>query len=275
MKNKSALRTGIITCIAVLSICLSGCSDTEGPKRLLEEKGIPYTPESFRSFVAADEAEIAEVFLKAGMRVDDPDTDGITPLMLAAAKGNSRTVALLLGRGASGSAVTKNGETALMFAAAKGKYDVAQLLLAAGSPVNASNTAGMSALFLAVSGSSLKDYPNNRNYAVAKLLIEKGAQVNAAEKQHGQSPLMMAAVQGDAEMTKLLLEAKADVKQESAIGFTPLMYAIVEGNKACVELLLKNGADLQHRSKNGTTPVQLAERLKKPELAALLRKPAP
>jgi hypothetical protein len=39
-------RLGIVV---ALSLCLLAiaCSDTEGPKKLLQERGIPYTPESF------------------------------------------------------------------------------------------------------------------------------------------------------------------------------------------------------------------------------------
>lgn len=266
--------TRIITALflsAVLFFGAYGCSNTEGPRKMLEQKGIPFTPETFRAAVVADEAELVELFIKAGMRVDEPDADGLTPLMLAAAKGNAQIIGVLLGRGASANATARNGETSLMLAAAKGNYDAAQLLIGGGAHINAANNAGMTPLFLAVSGNSIKNYPNNHHFAVAKLLIDKGAAVNAAEKQHAQSPLMMAAVQGDAEMVKLLVAAKADVKQQSAIGFTPLMYAVLEGNKACVEILLKSGSDARHQSKNGTTPLQLAERLKTPEIAALLR----
>lgn len=260
--------------VVVLSLCLlaTACSDTEGPKKLLVQRGIPYTPESFLSAVVAGETDTVDLFLKAGMPVDIPDTDGLTPLMLASSKGNVQVVALLLGKGASIQAATKNGDTALMMAAARGNYDAVQLLLAGGAQMNAANSAGITPLFLAVSGSSTKNYPNNRHFAVAKLLIDKGAQVNTAEKKNGQSPLMMAAVQGDAEMLKLLLAAKADVNQQSTIGFTPLMYAILEGNRECVEILIKSGADVRHQSSNGTTPLQLAERLKKTEIAALLGK---
>lgn len=266
-------RLGIVV---ALSLCLLAiaCSDTEGPKKLLQERGIPYTPESFLSAVVAGETDIVDLFLKAGMPVDIPDADGLTPLMLASSKGNVQVVALLLGKGASLQAATKHGDTALMMAAARGNYDAVQLLLAGGAQINATNSAGITPLFLAVSGSSIRNYPNNRHFAVAKLLIDKGAQVNTAEKKHGQSPLMMAAVQGDSEMLKLLLAAKADVKQQSAIGFTPLMYAILEGRPECVAILLENGSDVHHQSSNGTTPIQLAERLKKNEIAAMLRKAA-
>lgn len=256
---------------AALLVFAAGCSDTGGQKKLLEQRGIPFTPETFRAAVVSGEADVVELFLRAGMHVDAPDADGLTPLMLASAKGDGRIIGLLLGRGASVQAATKSGDTALMLAAAKGSHDAVQLLLAGGAQVNAVNKAGLTPLFLAVSGSLVKNYPNNRHYAIAKLLIEKGSQVNTAEPKNGQSPLMLAAVQGDVEMAKLLVSAKADVHQQSALGFTPLMYAVLEGSRECVELLLKSGAKADHRSRNGTTPLSLAERQKNAEITALIR----
>jgi ankyrin repeat protein len=265
------IRRILITAFLSAVVLIAACNDTEGPKKILEQRGIAFTTESFFSAVVAGETDVVDLFLRGAMPVDTTDPDGLTALMLASSKDDVSMIALLLGKGASVRAVTNNGDTALMMAAARGNYNAVQLLLSAGAEPNAANSAGMTPLFFAVSSSSVKTYPQNRHFAVADLLITKGADVNAAEKKHGQTPLMIAAAQGDVEMLKRLIAAKADVNQQSSIGFTPLMYAVVEGNKTCVDILLKNGARVTHRSANGVTPLQLAERLKQNEIAVLLR----
>jgi hypothetical protein len=82
----------------------------------------------------------------------------------------------------------------------------------------------------------------------AKLLLEKGADVNVLESisinpPHEMPILLIAIVKGDVDITKLLIEKGAGVNVKSSLGVTPLMVAILSGHKRIVKHLLENGAD--------------------------------
>jgi ankyrin repeat protein len=74
-------------------------------------------------------------------------------------------------------------------------------------------------------------------------LIDQGADVNAAQGD-GMTGLHWAAANGDTELTRLLLGAKASVETVTRIGaYTPLHLASRAGHTAVVEALLGSGAD--------------------------------
>ncbi len=101
---------------------------------------------------------------------------------------------------------------------------------------------------MALQGESLK---------VAKVLWEaKGIQIDVRNKA-GETPLMMAALKGEADAAEGLLAHGAAVTKE---GWSPLHYAATGGSAAIVKLLLAKGAPLEARSPNGSTPLMMAAR---------------
>jgi len=96
--------------------------------------------------------------------------------------------------------------------------------------VNASNSVGESALMLAAIHNQL---------ALAKLLIERGADVNKP----GWAPLHYAASRGHRDMMRLLLDNDAYIDAEADNGTTPLMMAAFYAPPLAVKLLLEEGAD--------------------------------
>ena len=89
---------------------------------------------------------------------------------------------------------------------------------------------------------------------------EFGADPNAALP-GGETPLMTAARVGSLASVKVLLArgATVDAKDERR-GQTALMWAAAEGDSAMVSTLLELGADLRARSNGGTTAFQFAVR---------------
>lgn len=78
--------------------------------------------------------------------------------------------------------------------------------------------------------------------AIAKLLIERGADVNAADGE-GTTPLMQAVRNKNAELVKVLIDAKANLDARNMnYGTTALMDAEGGSNEECAELLRKAGA---------------------------------
>ena len=65
-----------------------------------------------------------------------------------------------------------------------------------------------------------------------RLLIARGADVNAKEPSQNQSALMWAAAERHADVVRLLVEAGADLQAHTKKGFTAIHFAAREGDLA-------------------------------------------
>ena len=86
-----------------------------------------------------------------------------------------------------------------------------------------------------------------KNIEVAKLLLDAGAAVNVSpllKKKIKDTPLGVAASCGNFELVKLLIEKGADVNALNHFSGSTLRIAIVEGYFEIAKLLLKHGADV-------------------------------
>ncbi|GIW87841.1 MAG: glucan biosynthesis protein [Isosphaeraceae bacterium] len=89
-------------------------------------------------------------------------------------------------------------------------------------------------------------------------LIAAGGDVNRPDSQFGAPPLVWAALRGDLETTRLLLDAGADPNRSSADRSTALHSAAFFGQAEIVRLLLDRGADVNARQAAGATPLDSA-----------------
>jgi ankyrin repeat protein len=115
------------------------------------------------------------------------------------------------------------------------------------------------------------------NVRAATLLVEARADVNAKESFGGQSALMWAAAQSQAEMVKFLAASGADLNARGVVrqwerkvikeprpkdmnkgGFTPLLYAAREGCVECARHLIAAGADPDLEDPERITPLNMA-----------------
>src|SRR2546428_5817229 len=88
-------------------------------------------------------------------------------------------------------------------------------------------------------------------------LLQRGSSVNLQDE-HGNTPLMDAALYSKAITVKLLLEQGADPNMTNRDGATVLMRAA--GSFDTIRLLLNHGANVNARSALGNTPLLLAAR---------------
>ncbi|KAF7983532.1 hypothetical protein HWV62_21090 [Athelia sp. TMB] len=79
--------------------------------------------------------------------------------------------------------------------------------------------------------------------AIAQLLLEKGADVNAKKGTRG-TPLQAASFEGHVEIAQLLLEKGADIHAKSGRYGTALQAASCQGHLKTIEMLLEQGADV-------------------------------
>ncbi|MGH7501010.1 MAG: ankyrin repeat domain-containing protein [Longimicrobiales bacterium] len=103
-----------------------------------------------------------------------------------------------------------------------------------------------------------------------RVLINAGEDVNAPQGD-GMTALHWAASHGDAEIARILIEAHANVAAVTRIGsHTPLHVASRSGSSAIVRALLDAGADANATTTNGVTPLHLAAMAGDPESVTAL-----
>ncbi|PZN30895.1 MAG: hypothetical protein DIU71_11195, partial [Proteobacteria bacterium] len=103
----------------------------------------------------------------------------------------------------------------------------------------------------------------------AALPLIKRGKVDAREPD-GTSALHYAVYNGDVELVKRLIRARADVNARNDYGATPLAVAAESGNAAIIELLLKAGADVESPNAEGQTALMVVARTGNVEAARLL-----
>jgi len=219
---------------------------------------------------AAESGDSATVrqLLSDGGNADQRGPAGTTPLMWAAYFGDLELVRALLTAGADPSARNDFGTSALSEAAVIGSAPIIDALLEAGADSNGRNPEGETALMVA---------GHSGNVDAARLLLNAGADINAIEDWGGQSALMWAAAQSQAEMVQFLASRGANLDARGVIrqwdrktikeprpkdmnkgGFTPLLYAARAGCVECARHLIAAGADPDLGDPERVTPLNMA-----------------
>ncbi|HEV2799595.1 MAG TPA: ankyrin repeat domain-containing protein [Pyrinomonadaceae bacterium] len=110
-----------------------------------------------------------------------------------------------------------------------------------------------------------------RDMTRARALLEQGADVNAKDNEHGETPLIVAVKSSGVNMVRLLLEAGAKVDARDDWGRTALFYAPVSSEMFAV--LLRVGANVHARDEEANTLLmrKVSESASLAEIEELLR----
>lgn len=185
--------------------------------------------------------------LKPDLEIRDPEAKRkMTPLLLAAKQGDTKTIILLHSKGAKLEAKDESGMTPLILAASLDKVEIMRELLARGADVRAVDKYKQTALHLAIIRSSDRavSFLLNLNNPGQCGEVEgrKTVDINAVDKS-GSTPLHYCAKYGKLDAAKLLLDRNACIEARDVAQNTPAYYAIKARKYDIVELLLARGAD--------------------------------
>src|SRR5580658_10114424 len=217
---------------------------------------------------AGDHTAAIRLVATKGANVNAAGADGSTAIMYAAANDDLELVRALIKAGANVKLKNQLGTSALTEASIIGSAPIIDALLKAGADPNFRTTDGDTPLMAAARSGTLD---------AAKALLAAGADINAKETWGGQSAIMWASAQCQADMVKFLASKDASLNDHGKVnqwerkiiaeprpkdmnkgGFTPLHYAAREGCAACVQNLLAAGADPDSEDPDRETPLLLA-----------------
>ncbi len=226
-------------------------------------------PQLHRAVALGDEEQTKRLLSADRTRAAGTDQAGWTPLVWAAALGQTAPAALLLDAGADANAVAKNGCTALHAAAEAGRTQTITLLLSRGARPDARDEEGRTPLYCAIEAKHLE---------AARALLAGHADPNL-QADSGQTPLHRAAFGVNLEAVQLLLTNGANATLADDDGETALHRVAWSGYldlhspedetpeakrarfAACVAVaraLLRAGADAGAVDEDGDTPLHRA-----------------
>jgi ankyrin repeat protein len=227
-------------------------------------------------------------------RAHPSPSGGMTPLLFAVREGELEATKLLLDSGADIHASTGNKTSPLVIALLNGQVGIATWLLERGADPNAADAYGRAALFAAVDlrnfyHARFADVPYDglEPMPLIRALLKKGADPNARAETipfnglyvfdgswinfDGQTSFVRAALAGDVELMRVLLENGANPNIATVEGTTALMAAsgmnwvsnqtYNHGEAAYLEaikLCLQEGADINAANSLGFTSLHAA-----------------
>ncbi|MDA3894833.1 MAG: ankyrin repeat domain-containing protein [Desulfobacteraceae bacterium] len=215
-------------------------------------------------------ADVNAVTTKAFKYEDRMIYEGRTPLMEALRNKHTDIAEILIQQGADVNAVDVNGATSLFIAAALNDEAIVKILIEKGADVNTVilNEYEYKGVLVIKGATPLMAALKMEQNANAAVLVAHGADVNA-RSDDGVDSLMIAALNGDAQMANFLLSRGANhetrVAKDSRLkgrfifeGVTTLMIAAGAGHMESLVTLIGAGSDVNAVSQKGTTALMAA-----------------
>ena len=223
---------------------------------------------------------VVKFLLEKGAYVDNRDKNGYTELQIAYMRRNYEAAKFLLEHGADPSSNNKDFWTPAHEAVSYDRPDLLELLLPykPNLEIKAKSTRYTPLCFAAA----------KRKLACVKVLLKASPNLEAYGLA-GMKALDEAAIFGQNEMVKCLLEAGADPnggydvkvngntgsgRQKTDHGWSALMHAASRGHVEVCRMLIEGGANVHHRSLHWTTAVSVAVKNGRDATIALLKQPS-
>ena len=227
------------------------------------------------------DVNVIKTILSIERDIDSRNSNGATPLMIAAYHGRSDALNVLIEKGSDPTLKDNNGVTLLHYAAEGANDVIIEKLLSVGLDIDSRSSDGATPLMIAAyhgrlnafsvlierkSDPTLKD--NNGwtllhysarggNDVIIEKLLSLGLDIDSRNSD-GATPLMIAACEGRLNAFSVLIERKSDPTFKDNNGVTLLHYAAEGGNDVIIEKLLSLGVAIDSRSSDGATPMMIA-----------------
>ena len=299
----TAARTGKVDAVDVL---LAHGADVNAKEPSQEQTALMWA-------LSERHLEVAQTLIERGADVNARSRGGFSPVLFAARQGDLDATRFLLASGANVNDEAEDGSSVLLVATVRGHSDLTEYLLDQGADPNAAD-AGYTALHWAagtweteMTGPNGIVLPEDHEWsgvaglragrlALVRSLLEHGADPNAllerqpprvgytvfSRRPLGATPFFLAAMAGDADVMRVLVDAGADPLLAPRDQTTPLMTAAgVRRNLAesgvsdesaleAVKLAVELGADVNAVDDQGDTALHGAARIKADAIVQLL-----
>lgn len=249
--NTNMLRHTPITAITDLPATYQ----TKG-KTLAKEQSVVEDMTPLLLAIHAEDLSLMQELIQAGANVNTPDSQKITPLMWAIGYQSLEMVKMLLHAGADVNTFSAETNPPLLIAAGYNNKEIVEDLLKYKANINVKNIHGTTPLFRA---------------STLHFQIEQ-AQKQAEE--YGKDPELLPqdTAEKHAEIAKLLIQRGANVNETNNDSETPLLWAVrLSGHAPIVKVLLDAGADIHHKNNKGRDAFDIAKDVNDPEVLRLLQ----
>jgi len=189
-------------------------------RRSLQAEQIEFNLKGFDRAIQVGNERAIKIFLKAGVKPNEKDTSGATPLLKAASLNRTSVAAVLIDAKADINAQDLQGFTPLHWAAFKGFPEMTKLLVERGADVNTKSNMGLTPIMQATM------WGHDR---IVAYLLSKGARPNETDNE-GLTALHNAVSDGHAKVVKALIAGGADPNLKSAKGYTATSLAQKKNN---------------------------------------------
>lgn len=189
-------------------------------RRSLQAEQIEFNIKGFDRAIQVGNERAVKIFLKAGIKANEKDSSGFTPLLKAASLNRTSVAAVLIDAKADVNVRDLQGFTPLHWAAFKGFPEMTKLLVERGADVNAKSNMGMTPIMQATM------WGHDR---IVAYLLSKGARPNETDNE-GITALHSAVSDGHPKVVKVLIAAGADPNLKSAKGMTAAALAQKKNN---------------------------------------------
>jgi ankyrin repeat protein len=181
--------------------------------------------------------DVLTTLLNSGTDINSRQSEGLTPLMVAACFSDKRsTLELLLERGADVNLYDHGKRTALMHCINCNRKEETKILIKKGANINAQDKYGMSALMKAC-------YLGN--VEIVRFLLKHGAVTKFREKRSGNTAILIAlanrCLKKSFEIVRLLADHGADMNAKNKEGTSGLYYSALMGHTAALSFFLQHG----------------------------------
>ncbi|XP_077283110.1 uncharacterized protein LOC143909084 [Arctopsyche grandis] len=194
--------------------------------------------------------QILQRLLDEGFDLNATDDDGDTPLLCAAMSGHLFKIMVLLSKGADPKIMNYYGDTLLHCAAYKCCNMALEVIMGLGFDLTSVDNDGKSPLHSAVIGG---------NISAVKFFIEKGIEPNITDINHRSPLHDVVLIEDsftsniDIEIAKLLIQHGANINAADKSGCTPLHFAADANKYKLTKMLLEEGAEINARDNGSQT----------------------